>query len=288
LKLYKKKYVTDHQLETYLFLGTDASGNEEDTGDDYRGSMADFLNLLIVDRTEQTYSILALNRETMTKIHLLDRKGEGEATANIQLCTAHWYGGNKEMGCENTVTAVSDLLGGLPIDHYYSLPMEAIAEVNHLIGGVTVTIDNNDLQVLDPELTEGATVTLSDEQAYNFVHARMNVGDGENLSRMARQRQYLTAMIAQMEERMATDMDFGINVYDELTEYATTDITGKTVSRLANKVGQYKNRGIYEFEGTTELGQALGDGLDHSEFYPDEDSVIEVLTDLLSLEPLQQ
>ena len=32
----------------------------------------------------------------MTEVALIDHNGEGEATANIQLCTAHWYGGNRE------------------------------------------------------------------------------------------------------------------------------------------------------------------------------------------------
>ena len=47
--------------------------------------MADFLMLVIVDKTENTYSFLQFNRDTMTEVALIDHNGEGEATANIQL-----------------------------------------------------------------------------------------------------------------------------------------------------------------------------------------------------------
>lgn len=75
-----------------------------------RESMADFLMLVIVDKTENTYSFLQFNRDTMTEVALIDHNGEGEATANIQLCTAHWYGGNREQSCENTVKSVKKLI----------------------------------------------------------------------------------------------------------------------------------------------------------------------------------
>ena len=58
------------------------------------------------------------------------------ATAEQQLCTAHWYGGTDEIGCQNQVKAVSDLLGGLPISGYFSLGLDDIPELNHAIGGV--------------------------------------------------------------------------------------------------------------------------------------------------------
>ena len=44
-----------------------------------------------------------------------------------------------------------------------------------------------------------------------------------------------------------------------------------------------ENRGIFRIEGETRLGQRLDDGIDHVEFYPDEDSVKEVMTELYHL-----
>ena len=63
--------------------------------------------------------------------------------------------------------------------------MDEIAQLNHVIGGATVTIED-DFSDVDSSLVQGETITLTDEQAYNFLSARMNVGDGENESRMRR------------------------------------------------------------------------------------------------------
>ena len=127
IKLNGNKYEYYHDFENYLLIGTDATGNNKN-GADYQGSMADFL--MLVDKTENTYSFLQFNRDTMTEVALIDHNGEGEATANIQLCTAHWYGGNREQSCENTVKSVKKLLGGIQIDGYYELPMKAIPVLN--------------------------------------------------------------------------------------------------------------------------------------------------------------
>jgi LCP family protein required for cell wall assembly len=250
--------------------------------------MADFLNLLIIDHTEQTYSILALNRDIMTDIPMMTTDGQVFATMELQLCSAHWYGGDKTMSCENTVTTVSDLLGGLPIDGYYALPMDSISEVNHLVGGVTVTIQDNDLAVLDPAFAEGATLTLTDEQAYNFVHVRMGVGTGENPDRMERQKQYLDALLEQAKAQMATEPDLALAIFDELADYATTDLSGKILSKLCNRAAQYENRGTFQFEGTNQLGDTLGDGIEHYEFYLDDGSILRVLTGLFALEPVEE
>ena len=59
--------------------------------------------------------------------------------------------------------------------------MDEIAQLNHVIGGATVTIED-DFSQIDPTLVKGETITLSDEQAYSFLHARLNVGDEENES----------------------------------------------------------------------------------------------------------
>ena len=167
IKLNGNKYEYYHDFENYLLIGTDATGNNKN-GADYQGSMADFLMLVIIDKTENTYSFLQLNRDTMTEVALIDHNGEGEATANIQLCTAHWYGGNREQSCENTVKSVKKLLGGIQIDGYYELNMSEITKLNNMVDGVTVTLED-DFSKKYPKMKKGATINLDDEQAYAYV-----------------------------------------------------------------------------------------------------------------------
>ena len=48
-----------------------------------------------------------------------------------------------ELSCENTVDAVSNMLYGIRIEGYISLNMDSIKILNHLAGGVPVTIEDD-------------------------------------------------------------------------------------------------------------------------------------------------
>ena len=71
LKLAGDKYDYQHEFETYLIMGTDASGNEKTEDKGYQGDMADFLLLAVFDRTDDTYGFIQLDRDTMTEVTLL-------------------------------------------------------------------------------------------------------------------------------------------------------------------------------------------------------------------------
>ena len=221
IKLNGNKYEYYHDFENYLLIGTDATGNNKN-GADYQGSMADFLMLVIVDKTENTYSFLQFNRDTMTEVALIDHNGEGEATANIQLCTAHWYGGNREQSCENTVKSVKKLLGGIQIDGYYELNMSEIPKLNSMVDGVTVTLED-DLSKKYPKMKKGATINLDDEQAYAYVHDRYGVGDEENTSRMKRQQQYMTGFFKKLQEKVKANPNYANEVFESLQDVSTTE-----------------------------------------------------------------
>ena len=47
IKLHKKTWKFAHPVQTYLFIGTDKSGNEDAEGEEYHGSMADALMLVV-------------------------------------------------------------------------------------------------------------------------------------------------------------------------------------------------------------------------------------------------
>ncbi len=283
LTMYGADYTYDHRIESYLLIGTDHSGREDGRGDRYQGSMADFLALLVLDKTDEKYSLIHLNRDTVTKIQLLLEDDSVGEYRDMQLCTAHWYGSSREVSCENTVEAVSAMLGELPVDGYYSLPMDEIPSLNSVVGGVTVTVED-DFSSTDPSLEMGKTVTLSDEQAFHYVRDRMDVGDGGNRSRMRRQRQYLKGFEEKAKEQAKEDPQLAAEIYQGFQQMAVTDLNGNQVSKIANLLVKYEDGGHYEFEGKTEEGDILGDGMDHAMFFPDKASVIEVMTEAYSLQ----
>lgn len=77
-------------------------------------------------------------------------------------------------------------LGGLPIDGYYALKMDAMPLLNHEVGGVTVTLED-DMTKLDPAMKKGATLTLTDRQAELLMQSRYVMDDDRNTQRMRRQ-----------------------------------------------------------------------------------------------------
>ncbi len=278
-----QEYELAHDMKTYLIMGTDASGNEDaEDRDSYEGSMADFMLLVVIDDTDSTYRFIQLNRDTITEVPFLLKDGTSYASADIQMCCAHWYGGSKEESCENTVRTVSMFMKGIPIDGYYALQMEAMPELNHAVGGVTVTIED-DFTAIDPEMKPGTTLKLTDEQAYTFVHSRMDVGDGENTSRMRRHREFMNALMDTAKQKANEDKKFVNTLYSELSDYSTTDMGSKTLSNIATKMNSYEYKGLVTPEGETKLGTALHDGLEHTEFYPDEEALITLIRDVYPL-----
>lgn len=265
-----------------MIIGTDVSGNQDGIGEDYQGAMADFMLLVVFDEENHSYGMLQLNRDTMTEIHLLDNKGEGEATADIQLCTAHWYGGNRQQGCENTITAVSHLLGGVPIDGYYELPMKAIPVLNKQVGGVTVTLED-DFSSVDAAMVKGKTITLSDSQAFHYIHDRYGVGDEENTSRMRRQRQYMSAFADKAKQKIAEDNQFAATLLNALDSYAISEINQNDLMHYLDTINEYQSQGMLTIDGKLKLGKALGDGLEHREFYADAASIEQIVKKLYPL-----
>ena len=284
IKLHKKTWKFAHPVQTYLFIGTDKSGNEDAEGEEYHGSMADALMLVVVDEEEKAYGILQLNRDTITKVPMLLQDGSANASAQMQLCTAHWYGKDKAASCDNTVETVSKMLGGLPIDGYYALKMDAMPLLNHEVGGVTVTLED-DMTKLDPAMKKGTTLTLTDRQAELLMQSRYTMEDDRNTQRMRRQQIFLKAFMKKIKKQNAGDINATVKLYDRLRPYATTDIKMNDLTALLKDMQGYTDKGIITIDGTSKIGEKLHDGKKHWEFYMDEDSLE---TSMKQLYPLVQ
>ena len=282
-----KLYGFDHRLETFLFVGTDNNGSGNSDPENYRGPMADFLLLMVLDHTKNTIGYLQIDRNTVTDVDELDASGEVIDTRELQICTAHWYGRNPEMCAENTVNAVKSYLGDLEnIDGYFVINMDDIGRLNHTVGGVEVTIED-DMDAADATLAKGKTLVLDDEQAEHFLRARTNVEGSKNAERMKRQRQYMTSFFEKVKEKTMENPKFGIDLWDMLKDVSVSNMNGNDFSRIAQKLLKGENKGIHTIKGETVLGYILEDGVEHEEFYPDVDSLRDEMVELFSLVPVE-
>ncbi|MCR5417412.1 MAG: LCP family protein [Lachnospiraceae bacterium] len=270
------------QVETYLFVGTDNNGYEEEDGE-YHGGMADFLMLLVLNKTKEKYALIQIDRDTMMKVPILRENGE-EGTAPVQqLCISHYYGSNARESDTNTVNCVSRLLGGLDIDGYYVLNMKYIKQLNKAAGGVTVTFDE-DLTEIDPAFKEGETVTLTGDQAEALVRSRMGVGEGTNEERMARQKIFLNGFFETVRGKSADDGEFINTFYRSMMDMASTNLSSGIAANIANQVANYEDMGVLKFDGEHKEEVSTTDNLLHMQFIVDKASIAKTLTPVLGLE----
>ena len=262
------------ELTNLLLIGVDWEESENTVSRRYAGQ-ADFLFLITIDRENKIVSTLQLDRDTMADIRVYGPFGDYTGIQKTQICLSHAYGKSDAQNCENTVWAVSRLLGGIPIDGYITLDMSGITALNDALGGVTVTL-KEDFSALDPEMTKGATLTLRGMQAEIFVRSRMDVGDGTNVSRMQRQHTFIRSAEELLVQRMNEDMNYAGTLYDTLAGHMTTNIERGWLINKAYECRDYRRPETKMLAG----GHCIGtDGF--MEFHADEDALNALLTEML-------
>lgn len=259
-------YRQKSNLTTLLLMGVDKSSDAQDAG--FRqGGQADFLLLLVMDKSNRTVTQLQIDRDTMTDIVVLGVLGNATGTRKAQICLSHGFGDGGKTSAAYTVQAVENLLLGIAVDRYAAVNLNAMGVLNGALGGVTVTLED-DFSAYDAAMLPGATITLSDAQAEIFLRYRIDVGDGTNESRMRRQRVYMTAATARLRERIEADADYAEELYNALSEILVTDMTKGRMINEANRFAAYDILPTKTLAGEYRIGE---DGF--MEFHADEDDL---------------
>lgn len=267
-------YVKKGNLETYLIAGIDAPGKVEKVTEYDGTGQCDVLAVIVRDRSTDQCKLLSIDRNTITAVKSLDNDGTYLDTTDIQLSLAHAMGFDQQVRAENTVDAVSHLLGDQTIDGYAMVNMGAIQVVNDMVGGVTVTIED-DFTDRDPTLKKGETVTLMGEHAENYIRGRKDVADGSNQNRMSRQSNYEEAFKPAFRNKCAENSKFPLEVYHAMEDYMTTNISAKKFCRLAILMSDENQDEKVAISGTYGLDE---DGW--QTFTPDADSLQEAILEL--------
>ncbi len=265
-------YVPKSDLKTLLVIGVDKDGEMKSSESYSNTSQSDFLLLVVMDTLKNEYTLLHINRDTMADIDQIAVNGQVVGTVNEQLALAHTYGDGMEISCENTVTAVSRFLYGVPIDHYFAMTLDALPIVNDYLGGVTVIVPQ-DLTAVDPALKLGAEVTLTGKQTELFVRARGSLEDSSNLARMERQKTYIDALIRTFAEKDLSDDDL-LRAFDLTSPYMLSNLSVTAMSDLLKNLPAYRLARIVSPEGEAVLGR------DFMEFHADEEALKDLVIDI--------
>lgn len=147
------------------------------------------------------------------------------------------YGSGGSDSCLNQSKAVSNLLAGIPVDHYMVFTMDSIAVVNDMLGGVTVAIEE-DFQSEHPELSKGENLVLMGETAIEFFRYRSEE-DVANEVHMERQRRYMAGLYRPFMGN-AQNEDFLARLTIQLGDGLSTDLTLSQMVQMLALLESYK------------------------------------------------
>lgn len=253
----------ENEVTNYLFIGVDKADVASVAGHQ-NGGQADFLVALSIDRVRRSITPLMLDRDAMVEMQTYGVFGHPAGKRVMQLCLAQAYSGVDTPGSVNTVETVEQLLQGIDIHHYVVLDTTAIPLVNDAIGGVEVTL-KDDFTSFDPVMTAGTTLRLQGKQAEFFVRGRMTVADGSNASRMGRQQQYLSGMLAQFRQTVKGNQRKLNEVLDVLNGHMATDAADNTLLHDVNAYDDYTWQPMRTLQGIHTI-----DEYGFAEFWVDE------------------
>ena len=87
-------YLPNKDLKSILLLGIDSTQSPDEDRRD--SAQADFLVLLVVDRKNESFCSVHLNRDTMTDIREIDSNGKEYGEFQGQLALAHTYAATRQ------------------------------------------------------------------------------------------------------------------------------------------------------------------------------------------------
>ena len=235
-----KTYVYNDHLSNYLFMGIDTKGDME-TAESGDAGQADAVFLVSVDRVTKEMQVISIPRDTMTEIEMfsVSRKSLGLMENHINLQYAQ--GDGKTESCELMKTAVSKLLGGIPVHGYCSVNMDGIHVMTEAAGNVQVVIPDNSLEEVNPEFTEGAEVTLTKDNVEQFVRYRNTGREQSALVRQDRQKIFIEAYMKKAQEQYAKDASFVTGLYESMKPYMVTNIGNDLFVKLLSAAQEGKS-----------------------------------------------
>lgn len=276
-----KGYVLNEDLVTALVMGIDKetvtevggqSWTAEESG--YMGGQADALFLLVINPHKKNISVIAINRNAMADVDVFDEAGNYQGIYTKQIALQHGYGDGGEESCLRQVKAVSRMFHGIPIHVYAAVSMDAIPELNDVLGGITVEVlDDIIYPEYDMNLHQGEEVTLEGEKAYWYVRLRNENVFNSNELRLQRQKQYLTTFAAQAKNQSVMDVRVAVKLYQTARKYTVTNVDLKRFTFMATEYLNYdfNVKNLYSLQGEVIQGNQF------EEFYVDEDALQELI-----------
>ena len=262
-----KTYKYNQNLSNYLLLGVDKRTPAETRVGKADAGQADALFLLSLNRKTKEMTLISIPRDTMTDVESFDLEGKSLGKSKDHISLSYGYGDGGAESCKLTQEAVSNLFYGLPIQGYLAMNLDGIPQLAKSVGGLTVTVPNNSLEYKYPEFSEGAEVTLTEENTEIFVRSR-DVDESQSaIYRMERQKAFLDAFSKKAKECYEQNAKFAANLFVAIKPYTVTNISEDRLMKLFQTADE--GDGYTEWTVPGEGTQ----GLSYDEYHVDDDAL---------------
>ena len=269
-----KQYKRNTYIKPILVLGVDNAGSMHEAKEYGEAGQCDGVFLIAQDTARNQVKLLMIPRDTMTDVLELNPITGVIEPFTDHLSLSYCFGDGMESSCENSRTAVQNLLMNFQIDSYMAIDTTVIAGVNDAVGGVTVTIPTEGMTVSDPAFVYGETITLHGQQAERFVRYRDINIDNSAISRMGQHRQYISGFYKAVREKSRTDSNIINELYDTFHDYMITNMSKDTYLKMALDVlqqGDFDENSMLSLPGYGTSTETF------DEYYADKDSVVDIM-----------
>lgn len=265
-----KEYQYNEHLSNYLFMGIDARDPVEEYEIRENMGRADAIFLLSYDRVKKTVKCVSIPRDTMTNIRVFTIDGTDTGITREHINMQYAFGDGKDGSCRLMKEAVSGLLYDVPIQGYCALNMDGIPVAVEVLGGVEMILPDDSMADVDPEYVKGAKVTVTKENAEQFIRHR-DINEAQSaLVRTNRQKELMKAVSECTRDKSVENPDFIVQLYDSLKPYMVSNIGNDVLADLSEAKFNSEN-GVIDIPG-----QGV-EGDQHDEYHVDEEKLYELV-----------
>ena len=227
-----KEYQYNEDVINFLCLGIDNSTPVEQANEMKGQGLADAIILVSINVESGKIKILAIPRDTYVPVKMYNDQGKFLGEKNMQLTLQYYYGKTAKDSCELMVNTVSNLLFKVPIQRYCAINLEAIPILNDAIGGVDVQV-LGDVEVGGRPYHAGETIHLQGKMAEDYIRDRDCDVFASSMSRLERQKQYMTNYFATAMAHVRNDLTLPVSIYQSLQGNMYTNISVEDITYLA-------------------------------------------------------
>ena len=211
------KKMENKDVLNILLIGSDASAKDPNRSNVTEKGNTDVMMIVSINPKNETIKLVSIMRDSYTYMDKFDRY------AKLNAACANGGPGYLVETIENNFK--------IKIDGYVMVDFDSFTHVIDVLGGVRVDVPAYVANYFGKGFPSGNQVLLNGEQALNFSRVRYTDANGD-ISRVARQRQVITALIERCKGATLSEINA---VSDVILANVRTNISRKTILTYAAK-----------------------------------------------------